>query len=434
MNDTICDLFLDKRTNIDKFWKVNSPTVLPTPQRNFKLYRTEKDGSYKYLYMYNLNSALIDLKDIKTFFDFLHAIPTDSKGKSLLPLYINLDGAKFADKLVYIIFETAILYLINNKKWLVSIEGSFEPENCSNGVQICSLAQGNWPISEMDNADFDSKMLNWNRMRIEKYKYNRVETDSISLSRYFVNNTNGTNNVASDIYEFLEKSTVLQKTDTQTIGEIANTILEIKDNCAEHTNSPYIYDIDIKKVVHGDHSELDGRDYIAINVGIWDFSNVRLGDAIKEKIHIIESPNSTKEQVSGQMGRKTEVFQKLLEVRDIHKNFLNDDYTYDDFFALSAFQPGVTGRNLPGSTGGAGLSHVLDFLIDYSDNYKCYCLTGDTIINLDRKFLYKDDKNWYAFNDTKECLFTNSKPSTACVSRSPLFYPGTAFFLHLELN
>ncbi len=434
MNDKICDLFINKKTNIDKFWEVNSPTTIPTLQRYLKLYRTEKDGSCKYLYMYNLDGTLIDLKAIKTFFDFLHAIPTDSKGKNLLPIYINLDRAKFADKLVYIMFETVILYLINNKKWLVSIEGDFEPENCSNGVQNCSLAKGNWPISEMDNPDFDLNMSNWNRIRIEKYKYNRVETNSLSQSRYFVNNTNGTNNVASDIYEFLEKSPVLQETDPKTIGEIAKTILEIKDNCAEHTNSPYIYDIDVKKVVHGGQSNLEGRNYIAINVGVWDFSNARLGDAIKEKINIIESSSSTQEQVSGQMGRKTDVFQKLLEVCDIHKKFFNDDYTYDDFFALSAFQPGVTGRSLPGSTGGAGLSHVLDFLIDYSDNYKCYCITGNTIINLDRKFLSKDDNDWYTFNDMKECLFTNSKPSPTCVSKSPLFYPGTAFFLHLELN
>lgn len=434
MDDKICDLFLDKKINIDKLWEVNSPGVLPTLEKYLKLYQSEKDGSRKCLYMYKFNNAPIDLKDIKTFIEFLHAIPTDLKGKNLLPLYINLEGAKFVDKLVYIIFETVILYLITNKKWLVSIEGNVKPENCSNGVRNCSLAKGNWPISEMDNADFDFNILDWNRIKIEKYKYNRVETDSISHSRYFVNNINGTNSVASDIYEFLEKSAVLQETDPITIGEIANTILEIKDNCAEHTNSPYIYDIDIKKVVHGVQSNLGGRDYIAINVGIWDFSNAGLGDAIKEKINIIESPNSTKEQVSEQMGKKTEVFQKLLEVRDIHKNFLNDDYTYDDFFALSAFQPGVTGRSLPGSTGGAGLSHVLDFLIEYSDSYKCYCLTGNTIINLDRNFLCKDDNGWYTFNDTKECLFTNSKPSPACVSKSPLFYPGTAFFLHLELN
>ena len=179
---------------------------------------------------------------------------------------------------------------------------------------------------------------------------------------------------------------VLKNIDKETIRQISNTILEIKANCAEHTRSPYIYDIDVKQVVHGEKSKFPGKSYISINVGIWDFSNVQLGDAIKEKIKIIESPDSTKEQISYQIGKKEKTFTKLVNAHKIHTEFLTENYTDDDFFALSAFQPGVTGRNNPGSTGGAGLSHVLDFLKAYPDNFRCYCLTGNTIINFNREF------------------------------------------------
>ena len=419
--------------DVEAIWNNNFPAVLPTLEKYFKVYRTDNDD-FKYLYVYKPNSILIDLHEVKNFIDFLHTIPTNKNGRNLLPIYINFEQTKFADKLIYIMFETIILYLITEKNWLVSVEGKFEPENCSNGVQNSSLAHGNWHLSEMDNPNFEENLLNWNTKRVKKYKYSREETDSLSHSRYFVNVSNKESNVGSDIHDFLDNSVILQGIDKKIIKRISKTILEIISNCTEHTQCPYIYDIDVKKVIHNKKTTFQGKPYIAINVGVWDFSNVRLGDAIKEKIHIIGSPNSTEKQITEQMGKKEKIFKKLLEVYKTHTNFFTDHYTEDDFFALSAFQPGVTGRSSPERTGGAGLAHVLDFLKDYPDNYKCYCLTGDTIINFNKDYLNKDCDNWYTFNDSQECIFPNHEPSYSCVSKAPLFYPGTAFFLHLELN
>ena len=224
----------------------------------------------------------------------------------------------------------------------------------------------------------------------------------------------------------------MKRIEKKAIDCIVKTIMEIISNSTEHTQSSYIYDIDLKKVTHQLSADLQGKEYIAINVALWDFSNVRIGDAVKKKIHIIDSLSPADHEYMEQIGLKEKIYKKLLTSYHTHASFWNEYYTEDEFFALAAFQPGITGRPHPGSTGGAGLSHVLDFLCDYPDNYRCYCLTGDTIINLNKDYLSKDADNWYSF--ANEGYFSLSKPSRNCITKSNFFYPGTAFFLHLELN
>ena len=429
---TDVNLFGD--VNIDAIWNKNYSCLDITLENNLKIYRSDGKNTIQFLYVYKPNAPQIKFEDVRKFIDFLHAVPVDEHGVNLLPVFVNLHGTIFADKMVYIMFETIILYLITKKNWLISLEGKIKSENCSNGVGNSSLTCGNWSINAMSDFEFKTNLLNWNKAKINRYKYTRVETECVSHTRYYVNPLNEKNNIASDIFEFLKNSSILQEVGQDTIRRISNTILEIKSNCAEHTKSPYIYDIDIKKVIHGERSKLKGNSYISINVALWDFSNVCIGDAIKEKIRIIESLDSTEEQISAQIGKKEKVFNKLLNAHKAHKNFLTDVYTSDDFFSLTAFQPGVTGRSEPESTGGAGLSHVLDFLKEYPDGYKCYCLTGNTIINFDREFLNKDDYDWYTFNSEQNSPFFNTKPSISCTYKAPFFYPGTAFFLHLEIN
>ena len=123
-----------------------------------------------------------------------------------------------------------------------------------------------------------------------------------------------------------------------------------------------------------------------------------------------------------------------MEAKKYHSKKWNTVYTENDFYTLSSFQPGITGRVNPSSTGGAGLAHVLDFLEVFSDNYRCYCLSGNSIFNLDKKFIKKDNEGWYTFSDVNNSDFSNTIPSCGCISKTKLYYPGTAFFLHLEIN
>lgn len=390
-----------------------------------------------FVYWYRPSNLTIDLEETKRFFEFLHAVPINKDEINILPIFIDMTDVKFVDKLVYILFETMIYHIIHDKNWIISVIGDLKPENCSNSINTSSLAVGNWSTGIVADSNFTNILNKKNQERCEKYKYSRSKIGDLSSTRCFVSAQSETKESlhASDIYEFLEESKELIEKAGGNLSDITNTIFEIIANCAEHTNSQYIYDIDIKKVIHGSASKLKGNEYVAINIAIWDFSKAKLGDAIKRKIECIEN-TSSKEEYNALIGEKEYTFEKLLQSKKVHEKVWreNDAYDADDFFALAAFQPGVTGRPHPGSTGGAGLAHVLDFLLDFSDIYRCYCLTGDTIINLDKKFLTKDKDGWYSFNNIQTANFVDSAPSKLCVSKSDVFYAGTAFFLHLELN
>ena len=416
---------------LDSIWTANNDGPKPDLSEHLKFCRLDNDKN-QFLYVYKPRKPYIDLDGIKSFVKFLHTIPIDIKGKSILPIFIDLQDVCFADKLVYVMMETIIHYLIENKNWLVTVQGTIKPENCSNGVNYSSLTYGNWSISTMSKKTFKDTVSNENCIRRRYYKYNRKETDELSYTRFFVNQTNNINNIASDIYSFFNNSSIIKSIEKDKINCLFHTIMEMISNSTEHAQSPYIYDIDLRKVTHQLNADLQGKEYIAINVALWDFSNVRIGDAIKRKIHIIDSLSPTDDKYIEQIGLKGEIYKKLLTCYHIHNSFWDQHYTEDEFFALAAFQPGITGRANPGSTGGAGLSHVLDFLFDYPDNYRCYCLTGDTIINLNKDYLLKDTDKWYSF--TKNGFFSSSKPCEKCITKSNFFYPGTAFFLHLELN
>lgn len=426
-------IVLNEKLNIDAIWINNDSQRTISLEPYIGYIKNDNDMTYSHFYFYRPKAGIIGFVELKELMGFLHKLPTNRAGVCILPICIDLNNIRFYDKLIYILLETIIYYLISEKGWIVTIGGQCKEENCSTNVGFSSLNNGNWPLNMLFENDFNKKINYLDDIRKKKYKYNRIENATMSSTRCLVNNEKAGSSISSDIYEFLKRSFILKKIDCSMINCIAKTIIEIKDNCAEHTKFPYVYDIDIKKVTHAERSMLKGREYIAINVAIWDFSGIRLGDAIKKKIQIIEMPQSTQEDIDNQIGRKIKPFEKLRVAKEKHKLFWDSNYDEDDFFSLTAFQPGITGRTSPGSTGGAGLSHVLDFLCDFPDYYRGYCLTGNTVVNFDKKFLNKDNQEWYSFRDNNSD-FVNNKPSDMCVYKSKFFYPGTAFFLHLELN
>lgn len=420
-----------------EIWSCNDIEKQISLEDYLRVFNDNIHGKKIYIYWYRPSKSIVDLEETKRFFEFLHAVPTNNKGVNLLPIFVDLDNVMFVDKLVYILFETMIYHIIHDKAWAISVTGNLKPENCSNAIHTSSLLVGNWSANIVEDPSF-TKMLNKkNEERCERYKYSRATKGNLSSSRCFVcGQLEGQECLhASDIMDFLNASRELIENAGGNVSRIANTIFEIIDNCAEHTDAQYIYDLDIHKVTHGAQSDLEGKEYVAINIAIWDFSTMKLGDAIKRKVELLESATS-QEEICALVGGKPKTFEKLLDSKRGHEGIWSEKGTYDadDFYALAAFQPGVTGRFNPGSTGGSGLANVLNFLLQFPDDYRCYCLTGNTIINLDKKYLNKDGDEWFSFNDEETATFMNSKPSRTCISKSDVFYPGTAFFLHLELN
>ena len=230
MSENIIEFFLDG------IWTANNDGPKPDLSEHLKFCRLDNDKN-QFLYVYKPRKAYIDFDGIKSFVNFLHTIPIDIKGKSILPIFVDLQDVCFSDKLVYVMMETIIHYLIENKNWLISVQGTIKPENCSNGVNYSSLTYGNWSISTMSQKDFNDTVFKKNCIRKQHYKYNRKETDELSSTRFFVNQTNNINNIASDIYSFLKNSSIMKNIEDNKVNCIVNTIMEMISNSAEHTQS-----------------------------------------------------------------------------------------------------------------------------------------------------------------------------------------------------
>ena len=387
-------------------------------------------GHKYFIYKYSPLNKTISINDISQFVSFFDKIA--SKNASI-PILLDLDQCIFCDKLVYVLLETVIYYFITTYNLNITIGGELIPENCSNGISYSSLNYGNFKLDQLYLKSSRDYLSRCNIDRIDKYTKNRMCSDELSLSRWHIVKEKNIDDclISSDINDFFTNSPLI--TDKDLASKIAHTIIELKDNCSEHSNSDYIYDIDIKESIHKAEGIYQGKDYISVNVAIWDFSGCNIGSRIKEKINRIKQYQSYDgEQVL--YSNKKSTFRKLMDAYDKHCHFWNNKYDFDDFCCLAAFQPGITGRESDYITGGAGLAHVLDFLLSFPDVYRCYCITGNTIITLNKDYIKKDKSGWYSFNEAEEQDFCNNIPSKACIGKSQFFYPGTAFFLHLEIN
>ena len=114
-----------------------------------------------------------------------------------------------------------------------------------------------------------------------------------------------------------------------------------------------------------------------------------------------------------------------------HSSFFDNDYTADDFFALSSFQDKISGRGFS-FTGGKGLTELLNELEVRSDAYNCYCISGNKRINLLKNYIASSSNGWIGFNKNND--FFNELPEKKCIERIPFFFPGTAYNLNFVLK
>lgn len=387
------------------------------------------------VYQYVPNRDTLNLDDAAHLLDFLYSVPVHERtGVNILPIIINLFGCSFFDKLSYIMYETVVYYYTVIKRYHITVRGVPICDNCTSGIGFSSLFKDNWKIETLCRRDASNIIYESNSLRAHEYGYHTYEDDLFSTTRYLVkpNKEYDVSSTVSDISAFLNRSLTRLFLPEELISSIEDPIDEIITNCAEHANSPFIYDLDVQNTVHGTSSLLNGKEYKAINVAIWDFSHKKLGDDISSKTKTLESSGDNPQFWEG-YGKANE-FQKLLEAKRAQESMWTDAYNADSFYALTAFQEGITGRFTNDSLGGSGLAKLVDFLVNYPDRYKCYCLTGNTLVNLDRKYLNRGGDGWYTFNDKPNASFLNMCPSVSCVNKTRFFFPGTAFYLHLEIN
>ena len=352
-------------------------------------------------YVYNSRSEQFDLTEIRNIIVFLKAIKKRHK-LSLLPIDIELGNRKFIDKLSYILLECLCYYLLKEEKCSLNLHYTCQHTIFNEGIKTSYLNRINSPRGKID---FVKRF----RFDILRSHYRRVipcEDPSGEWTSY----------INQDIDSFL-KTYNIQKEYRECAS---NVICELVDNALEHSMSDCLVDIDITNDYTKDIDPNEENLYCGLNIVIINFSEILMGNGISQKISFIEKN-----------GLETPPrYKDVLLAKEYHQNFWGKNYTKEDFDIVTSFQNKISSRETC-STGGTGLTQLIKALEEETDAYNCYMISGNRMINFIKQYLHSPN-GWIGFNESNEYL--NDIPSTECVRKSQLYFPGTAYNLNLVLK
>ncbi|MGX7202406.1 hypothetical protein BCR22_07450 [Enterococcus plantarum] len=326
-----------------------------------------------------------------------------------IPFYFEFPTRRIEvqDKLVYILFECVCYQL---KKDHRRVYVYWDP------IDII-ITQGIFssPLKLLNNSD--QKSNNKYATKFKAEMYNQHYRSLIAFDKERDLKTNYLGKFQQELELFL-KIFNLSKVH---IDKISNVMTELVGNAGEHGDSDCLIDIDITdnhtKLV--DDVEQKGQ-YYGINIAIVSFSDKLVGDDIKSKI----LENKFKE------GR----YKYLSEVYLNHLRMMKEDTNYKEeyFWNIAALQDKISGRKNLLSSGGTGLTVLINSLQQEAENDTCYMLSGNEVIFFKKEFIEFDSEGWLGFNTQKN--FYNYAPDSEILAESVVFMPGTAYNLNFVMK
>lgn len=191
--------------------------------------------------------------------------------------------------------------------------------------------------------------------------------------------------------------------------KILKVISEIIDNSLSHTKSDCIVSIKNYEVV----DQQSVRKFM-ISVAIANFSEKYLFTDIKDKI-VTNSLNCA----------SSDIVYKAYENNKI--NF-NENFDFEFFCMISAFQKSVTTRLNAKNNSGRGLTTFLNYLIRFSELDCCYVYSSNKLLWFNKKYLNVVD-GLVGFNDKND--YINELPNSDNYRIMPYNNNGTLFNLKL---
>ncbi len=330
--------------------------------------------------------------------DLWHIISIKPIMKKYNKIYINIADFEPTDKLVYILLEAAVYYLVTNKGYEVRLGiNGFTRNINTQGFVHTVLGKMVQEDIEKDylEKEFNFSINKWHYRKVIKYDGNLMDTSDM----------------LSDIKTFMRRLKIHEEFKSN----FARVITELADNAKEHGRSDCLVDIDITEPDYekqgNDEEECKGRFY-GVNVVIVNFSESKLADEVREKI-ITHSYKDSERYDSVQKAYK------------MHQGkFYKNQYTEEDFFNITAFQEKISGR--PNEIGGGtGLTELIRGLQEYADGDYCYVLTGNKGIYFKKDLLNFDKDNWIGFNEQND--YISERPNKEAVLRSGAYLPGIGY-------
>lgn len=385
------------------------------------LFSYNGSSSKGYRFDSNCKAVVIDLYDKElnqnTILGIIGCISSYRKKykAAKIPVIIkfNYVGIKIKDKLSYILLECICFSLI--KEFDTHVQVLWKPH-----PDIFTLGVNSSPLLLLNGTKISS--VKKYPLKFQREIYSTEFQGGLQSAHYrtVVNgNQKDDKNELSSMYSDIDTFLKMFEISEQYRDEICEVIAELVGNAKEHSHSDCLIDIDVTS----DHRKqskgkvVDGA-YYGINIVILNFSNQLLSSGIREKI----------------IDNKIQIhrYGELFATYNNHKLFFDDDYTEEDFFNISVFQDKISGRNDKISSGGIGLTVLIKTLEQQSDTSRCYVISGKKAIFFHESVLDYDDNGWIGFNSSKD--FKYQRPDKACLGKSMVYMPGTAFNLHFIMK
>ncbi len=324
--------------------------------------------------------------------------------KIKITLLFSFGHVILADKLSYIIFECICYYLMKECHHKVYVYWQPESNILVDGI-FCS------PLKLLNTSSIDNleKFLQSFKMDIYQRHFRRlIDGDDKE-------NTNYLGNLLQELDSFLKFFSIVEEYREQ----ISEVITELVGNACEHGHTNCLLDIDITRdgAIKIDNVPQEGKFY-GINIAIINFSNILLGDGVKEKLD------------KNNLGDTR--YDDLRRAYNYHKNYFTKDYSYSDFYNISALQDKISGRRNYSLSGGTGLTKLIHSIQERSHFNSCYVLSGNRCVFFYKDLLNYDKNKWLGFN--RQIDFFNSLPDKDVIKDCYIYFPGTAYNLNFVMK
>ena len=343
---------------------------------------------------YKSKVKVFDFIELKRLIYFFQAVDKKFNGVKFIKCDILYENEmQFADKLTYILLECLIYYekIIKNRKL------SFKINNCHHNI----FTEGIWDscLNYTENNEayrelFNKTLTRFHYRKVISYEEQQAKPDTVSF-------------VMAELTQFLETCGITQKYAHQA----AEISVELIDNAIEHSQSDCLLDIDVSRNSYFKGANRD-EEFFAVNIAIVNFSECLLGEKIGK---ILQDGKSLTDQ-----------FIKLNKIKLIHEKYFSDKYTEKQFYMMSAFQNKITSREHSKSTGGRGLTRLIERLQESSVSDICYVVSNDNCLFFIKNFIGQDEDKWVGFNEQNNITFP---PSEHSLKQTPLNIIGTAYNL-----
>ncbi len=347
-------------------------------------------------YVYTVPSGVFSFESLKNLVSYVQYI--ENNRILNLPIKIILTQVKIKDKLVLTLLECLCYYLIKKCNKMVIICLPKEKHHISTEGLLSSpillLTTGKREHAEKFVKKFERDIYGFHFRRLV------CAEESASTSMLSI--------MFDEIVSF-QKTLNISMECSEAIAEV---IIELVGNACEHTGTDCLLDIDFAP---GYKKRNDTGKYFGINISIINFSHQLFYHALSSKVS---------KNIDKFLGKR---YSRLQDALEIHKDFFNQNYTYDDFCMISAFQHKISGRENNSLTGGTGLTKLIKELQVRSDAYDCYIVSGKRCLSFKSDYLGYDEDNWIGFNIQND--FFRYPPDMSIFSDIDLFLPGTAYNL-----